>query len=146
MANISEQRTEAQAAYEEIKSRYLQLEASIKKHFPKVDSGLIRDLLMHSASAGEGTRLFSLEVLAKEGTDPEKARNYFISKTGKAPSSYEHGTHYLVNVLLTFELLKDIQNYPEVEYMTGTYVGATSAVSQIHYHRGTSEQSRIVDD
>lgn len=146
MANISEQKSEAQMAYEDIKSRYLQMQSSIKKHFPKVDSRLVRELLMHSANASDGTRLFSLEVLAKEGTNPEKARDYFLSKTGKVPSSYEHGTHYLVNVLLTFELLRDIQSYPEVEYITGSYVGVTSAVSQIHYHRGADEQSRMVDD
>jgi hypothetical protein len=137
---------DAQAAYTEIKAKYLELEAAVQKHFPKVDSKLVRELLMYSASAAEANRLFSLEVLAKEGTNPDKARDYFIEKTGKVPQAYEHGTHYLVNVKLSFELLRDIQSYPEVEYMTGSYVGTTSSVQQTHLHRGTDEQSRIVKD
>lgn len=138
--------TEAQEAYEEIKAKYLQLEAAVEKHFPKVDSKLVRELLTYNTSGSDASRLFSVEVLAKEGTNSEKARNYFISKTGKAPAAYEHGTHYLVNVKLNFELLKDIQSYPEVEYITGGYIGTTSSVQQIHLHRGRDEQSRIVNE
>jgi hypothetical protein len=135
---------DAQAAYTEIKAKYLELESAVQKHFPKADSKLVRELLMYSSSANENNRLFSLEVLAKEGTSPDKARDYFIERTGKVPQSYEHGTHYLVNVKLSFELLKDIQSYPEVEYITGSYVGPTSSVQQTHLHRGRDEQSRIV--
>ena len=54
---ISEQTTEAQMAYEEIKSRYPLLEASIEKHFPKVDPRLVRELLTQSTNASNGTRL-----------------------------------------------------------------------------------------
>jgi hypothetical protein len=137
---------EAQEAYEEIKSKYLQLEAAVQKHFPKVDSKLVRDLLIHSSSGTDASHLFSLEVLAKEGTSAEKARDYFIQKTGKVPAAYEKGTHFLVNVKLTFELLKDIQSYPEVEFMTGGYIGTTSTVQQTHLHRGRDEQSRMVNE
>ncbi len=137
---------DAQEAYEEIKARYLQLEAAIQKHFPKVDSKLVKELLTYSSSGNDASYLFSLEVLAKEGTSPEKARDYFIQKTGKAPAAYEKGTHFLVNVKLTLELLKDIQTYPEVEFITGGYVGVSSAVQQTHLHRGRDEQSRIINE
>jgi hypothetical protein len=62
------------------------------------------------------------------------------------PAAYEKGTHFLVNVKLTFELLKDIQSYPEVEFMTGGYIGTTSTVQQTHLHRGRDEQSRMVNE
>lgn len=85
-------------------------------------------------------------MLAKEGTSTEKARNYFIQKTGKEPVAYERGTHFLVNVKLSFELLKGIQSYPEVEFMIGGYIGTTSSVQQTRLHRGDDEHNRIVNE
>lgn len=51
---------DAQEAYEEIKAKYLQVEAAVQRHFPKVDSKLVRDLLMHSTSGSDLSHLFSL--------------------------------------------------------------------------------------
>lgn len=48
--------------------------------FPKVDSKLVEELLLHSRDAKTGDHLFSLEVLAREGTNLEKARDYLSKK------------------------------------------------------------------
>ena len=133
-------------AYNDIKERYKNLHEAYKKYFPKVDSKLIQDLLLHSISFDKNKRLYSIQVLAKEGTDSEKARNFFWEKTGKVPQAYEKGTHYLVNIKVTFDLLLEMQSYDEVEKILGGYVGPTSTVQDVYAHRGEDEQSRLAND
>ncbi len=137
----------AQKEYEEIKSKYAELHSMYKKYFPKADPRLIQEIISHTSTSRENKdRMYSLQVLAKKGTDPEKARAYFISRTGKVPSVYEHGTHYVINVFLTLDMIKDIQNYSEVENIKGEYTFGSSAVHSIHTHRSPDEESRIVND
>jgi hypothetical protein len=49
------------------------------------DRTRLGDAIIQDSISNDATHQFSLEVLAKEGTSPEKARNYFFQKTGKAP-------------------------------------------------------------
>lgn len=138
--------TDAHQEYDEIKAAYQNLQSLYRKHFPKVDPKLLQEIISHTSSSAENKdRMYSLQVIAKRGTDPEKARSYFISKTGKVPGAYENGTHYVINVFPTMDMIKDIQNYSEVEYITGDYTFGSSAVQSIHLHRGTDEQSRIIE-
>ncbi|MGD1835542.1 MAG: hypothetical protein ACPKQO_07455 [Nitrososphaeraceae archaeon] len=136
---------DAEKAYKDLKLKHHELQDSYKKYFPKVNSKLLEDLLLYSKDYNKNDHLYSIQVLAHAGTDPEKARRYFLEKTGQVPESYEKGTHYLVNMKITFELLADMQNYEEVKEINGDYVGPASSVSEIHRHRGEDEESRIVD-
>jgi hypothetical protein len=143
---MSEVSSDASIEYQEIKAKYAELRQLYRKFFPKVDPRLIQEIISHSPSSKENDdRMFSIQVIAKKGTDPEKGRSYFLSRTGKMPGVYENGTHYVINVFPTLDMIKDIQAYDEVEYITGEYTFGSSAVHSIHLHRGEDEQSRIVE-
>lgn len=138
---------DASKEYEEIKAKYVELQSLFRKHFPKVDPRLLQEIVSHTSSSKENKdRMYSLQIIAKKGSDSEKARSYFISRTGKVPAAYEGGTHYVINVFPTLDMIKDIQNYPEVERITGDYTFGSSSVQLTHLHRGTDEESRIVKD
>ena len=139
--------SDASKEYDEIKTKYIELQNMFKKHFPKVDPRLLLEIITHTKNSKDNKdRMYSLQVIAKKRTDSEKARSYFISRTGKVPAAYEDGTHYVINVFPTLDMIKDIQNYPEVEHITGDYTFGSSSVQLTHLHRGTDEESRIVKD
>ena len=144
---MAENYPDAQKEYDEIKKLYSELQETYKKYFPKTDPRLIQEIISHTNNSKENKdRMYSLQVLAKKGTDPEKARAYFISRTGKVPSAYESGSHYVINVFTTLDMIKDIEKYPEVEYITEEYTFGSSAVHSIYTHRSSGEESRIVND
>lgn len=138
---------DAQKEYDEIKGAYLTLQSLYKKHFPKVDPRLLQEIISHTSNSKENKdRMYSLQVIARKGTDSEKARSYFLSRTEKVPAAFEGGRHYVINVFPTLDMIKDIQAYPEVEYITGDYTFGSSSVQVSHMHRGKDEQDRIVND
>jgi hypothetical protein len=144
---MAETYADAQKEYDELKAAYTSLQNLYKKHFPKVDPRLLQEIISHTLSSKDNKdRMYSLQIITKKGTDPQKARTYFLSRTGKVPGSYESGSHYVINVFPTLDMIKDIQNYPEVEHITGDYTFGSSAVHSIHMHRGEDEQSRIRED
>jgi hypothetical protein len=140
-ANVS--REEVKIAYENIKQKYDELQNAYKEYFPKVDSILIKDLLVRSSSFDKNEHMYAINIITKTPIDTEVARNFFLEKIDQVPSSYEKGTHYLVNTKATFAFLYDIQSFDNVDQIYGDYEGYTSTVGNIYEHRGGNEQSRI---
>lgn len=127
-----------------MKLKLAELQALYKKYFPKVDPALVEELVSNTDSSGDSKdRLHSLNVMAKEGTDPGRAREYFLSRTGQAPTSLDGGRHYIVNVYLTPEMVEELQSLDAVEYIRGDYTFGTHAMHSAHMHRGPDERSRI---
>jgi hypothetical protein len=59
-----------------------------------------------------------------KGTDQEKMKNLIFEKTGFLPSITENGTHYVANMRLSLELLKEICDSQEnIVRITGDYTG-----------------------
>jgi hypothetical protein len=139
-------REEVNVAYEDIKQKYGELQNAYKKYFPKVDSTLIEDLLLRSNSFDKNEHMYAINVITKTPVDTEVARNFFLEKIDQVPSSYEKGTHYLVNTKVTFAFLYDIQSFDNVDKIYGDYEGFTNTVTNIYEHRGTNEQSRISNE
>lgn len=134
----------ADREYREIKAKHKEVAKLYEKHFPKVDKGLLSDLVENTPNSKEnGGRLYELQILTKKGTDPEKIRTFFIEKTGRVPAPYEKGTHYLINEYATLDMIKDIQSMEETEHIMGDYTFGSYAVSQVHMHRGEDESKRI---
>jgi hypothetical protein len=140
---VDVKREEVKVAYDDIKQKYGKLQDSYKKYFPKVDPKLIEDLLLRSSSYDNNGHMYAINIIAKTPIDTEIARDFFIEKIDQVPSSYEKGTHYLVNTKATFEFLYDIQSYDNVDKIYGDYEGSTSTVTNIYEHRGEDEQNRI---
>lgn len=69
----------ADREYREIKAKQNELGKLQQKYFPKVDRGLLNDLIEHTANSKENAgRLYEIQVIAKKGTDPEKVRSFFM--------------------------------------------------------------------
>ena len=65
-----------------------------------------------------------MEIRTEEGTDQEKIKNMIFEKTGFLPSTTENGTHYLANMRLSLELLKEMcESEESIERITGDYTG-----------------------
>jgi hypothetical protein len=136
----------ADKEYAEIKAVQKKLAKLYNKYFPKVDHGLLGDIISNTPSAKEsGGRLYELQIITKEGTDPEKMRSFFIERSGKVPAHFEDGTHYLAQEYATLDMIKEIQNLSETEHIMGDYTFGAYAVSQVHRHRGEDEASRIAE-
>jgi hypothetical protein len=101
-------------------------------HLPKVDSGLIHDLLIRELNkkSDETSTLppfYIVEIRMTEGTDQEQMKNMIFGKTGFLPSITENGTHYVANMRLSLELLKEICESQEgIVRITGDYTGGIS--------------------
>jgi hypothetical protein len=136
----------AQKEFDEINAKQAELASLYKKYFPKADPHLVEDLVVHGSSSGNGNdRLYSVQVMAADGTDSAKAREYFLSKTGKAPAEYEEGRHYVLSLYLTLDMLKELQGNDVVEHITGDYTFGSYSVNPSHKHRGPDEESRVTD-
>jgi len=101
-------------------------------YFPKVDPALIDDLLVRELNKKSEKKstlppFYLVEIRTKEGTDQEKMKNMIFEKTGFLPSIYEKGTHYVANMRLNLELLKDIcESQEEIVKITGDFTGGIS--------------------
>jgi hypothetical protein len=125
------------------------LQAIYTQVLPKVVPGLIGDLLSRemeydqpSNNNAEGP-MYTLEVFTKNGTDPEKAKNYIFQKTGMRPAVCDKGTHYVTNQKLTLEILKEISDSDDVLENTGEYSGSWGSIGPIH-ERGDQAHNRAL--
>jgi hypothetical protein len=135
-----------QKEFEELKAAYDGLRGLYKKYFPKVDPKLVEELVAHgSNSADSKGRLYALQVMAREGEGLDRVHDYFMKETGRVPTEYEGGSHYVINVYPTLDMIKDVQGYAEVGHIQGDYTFGSYAVHNIHMHRGEDEQSRIAE-
>jgi len=69
---------EIQSQFEELQNRY-------KHYLPKVDPGLIEDLLLRLRENPHEIPSCMVEVFVEPGRDPTKIRNHIMGKTGQCP-------------------------------------------------------------
>ena len=125
------------------------LQAIYTQVLPKVVPGLIGDLLSHEIEYNQPNNdnaeapMYTLEVFTKNGTDPEKAKNYIFQKTGMRPAVYDKGTHYVTNQKLTLEILKKISDNDDVLEITDEYSGSWGSIGPIH-ERGDQAHNRAL--
>ncbi len=125
------------------------LQAIYTQVLPKVVPGLIGDLLSREMEYNQPSNnnaeapMYTLEVFTKNGTDPEKAKNYIFQKTGMRPAVYDKDTHYVTNQKLTLEILKEISDSDDVLEITGEYSGSWGSIGPIH-ERGDQAHNRAL--
>jgi hypothetical protein len=134
----------ASKEFGDLKEKYGQLRSTYEKYFPKVEPKLVEELVSYgSNSADSKDRLYALQIIGKEGSSLGRVRQYLSEKTGRVPTEYEGGTHYVVNVYPTLDMIKDIRGFEEVERISGDYTFGSYSMHGIHEHRGEDEESRI---
>jgi hypothetical protein len=113
---------------QQIRRVFQGLQTLYQTHLPKVDSGLIHDLLIRELNkkSDDSSTLspFSIEIRTREGTDQEIMKSMIFEKTGFLPSITENGTHYVANMRLSLELLKEMcESQESILRITGDYIG-----------------------
>jgi hypothetical protein len=113
---------------QQIRRVFQGLQTLYQTHLPKVDSGLIHDLLIRELNkkSDDSSTLspFYIEIRTREGTDQEIMKSMIFEKTGFLPSITENGTHYVANMRLSLELLKEMcESQESILRITGDYIG-----------------------
>jgi hypothetical protein len=118
---------------QQIRRAFQGLQTLYQIHLPKVDSALIHDLLIRELNKKSDDISLTLppfyivEIRTQKGTDQEKMKNMIFEKTGFLPSIHENGTHYIANMRLSLELLKEMCESQEgIVRITGDYTGGIS--------------------
>lgn len=128
----------------EIRSRFEELQRRYREYLPKVDPALVDDLMLRQLENPSVTPIYMVEVFTREGLDPERGREYIISKTGMSPAIYDNGTHYVTNQKLTLEMLKEISDSDDVLEVTGEYTGGIGGYGASHEHRAHDVARRLL--
>jgi hypothetical protein len=108
------------------------LQTLYQTHLPKVDSGLIHDLLIRELNKKlDGTStlppFYIVEITTVEGTDQEMMKSMIFEKTGFLPSITDNGTHYVANMRLSLELLKEMcESQGGIVKISGDFTGGIS--------------------
>jgi hypothetical protein len=98
-------------------------------HLPKVDPALIHDLLIRelvktSKNTSSLPPFYIVEIRTVKGTDQEMMKSMIFEKTAFLPSNTENGTHYVPNIRLSLELLKEFcESQKDIVKITGDYTG-----------------------
>lgn len=115
-----------------IRSTFQGLQTLYLAHLSKVDPALIDDLLVRELDKSKDNSsslppFYIVEIRTAEGTDQEIMKSMIFEKTGFLPSITEYGTHYVANMRLSLELLKEMCESQEgIEKITGDYTGGIS--------------------
>ena len=126
---------------EEIVSAMEQFEKLHEKYLPKVDRKLVIDLFLRLREEPSVRPMYTVETFVEEGSDPEEIRNEIISMTGTAPQFHDRATHIVAHHKLDYDLLKQIQDHPNVKEVTGTYMGSMASIGASH-DRSTPAEKR----
>lgn len=117
---------------EELISAMKQFERLQEKYLPKVDRRLVIDLFSRLREAPNGRPMYTIEAFLDEGSNPEEIRNEVMRMTGTAPQFHDRATHLVAHHRLDYELLKQIQDHPNVKEVTGTYAGSEASIGASH--------------
>jgi hypothetical protein len=104
------------------------LQTLLQTYLPKVDPALIDDLLVRELNKKSEEKslppFYLVEIRTVKGTDQEQMKSMIFEKTGFLPSITEKGTHYVANMRLSVELLKEICESQEgIVRITGDFTG-----------------------
>jgi hypothetical protein len=114
---------------QQIRMVFQGLQTLYQTHLPKVDPPLIHDLLVRelvktSKNTSSLPPFYIVEIRTAKGTDQEMMKSMIFEKTGFLPLITENGTHYVANMRLSLELLKEFyESQKDIVKITGDYTG-----------------------
>jgi hypothetical protein len=129
-------------AVDEISIAFENLQKKYEEHLPKVDPDLIWNLLYRKRENPSDDPIFLVEVFTKPGLDTEEVRKYILQKTGRAPQTYDNGTHYVTNQKLNLRMLKEMSDSDDVLEIKGEYTERIGAFGPSHEHRENAQVGR----
>jgi hypothetical protein len=114
---------------QQIRMVFQGLQTLYQTHLPKVDPALIHDLLVRelvktSENTSSSLPFYIVEIRTVKGIDQEMMKSMIFEKTGFLPSITENGTHYVANMRLSLEVLKEFcESQKAIVKITGDYTG-----------------------
>jgi hypothetical protein len=114
---------------QQIRMVFQGLQTLYQTYLPKVDPALIHDLLVRelvktSKNTSSLPPFYIVEIRTAKGTDQEMMKSMIFEKTGFLPSITENGTHYVANMRLSLELLKEFcESQKDIVKITGDFTG-----------------------
>jgi len=114
---------------QQIRMVFQGLQTLYQTHLPKVVPALIHDLLVRelvktSKNTSSLPPFYIVEIRTVKGIDQEMMKSMIFEKTGFLPSITENGTHYVANMRLSLELLKEFcESQKDIVKITGDYTG-----------------------
>jgi hypothetical protein len=114
---------------QQIRMVFQGLQTLYQTHLPKVDPALIHDLLVRelvktSKNTSSSPPFYIVEIRTVKGIDQEMMKSMIFEKTGFLPSITENGTHYVANMRLSLELLKEFcKSQKDIVKIIGDYTG-----------------------
>jgi hypothetical protein len=118
---------------EELKLESAKLAESYRRIFYKVDPALVFDLVTRLQQDPKNPApMYTVEVFTKEGTDSQKSKDHILRTTGKVPSIYDKGTHYVSHHRLNLNILKKLNDFDYVLEVMGDYTGSGASIGPQH--------------
>jgi hypothetical protein len=114
---------------QQIRRVFQGLQTLYQAYLSKVDPALIDDLLIRelveiTKNTSSLSPFYIVEIRTVKGTDQEEMKSMIFEKTGFLPSITENGTHYVANMRLSLELLKEFcESQKDIVKITGDYTG-----------------------
>lgn len=124
----------------------LKLQDAYNTILPKVTPKLIRDLFSrlqqnpHIKQPIYMIEIFTTTIKRKDkGTitiENDQFREYLISISGGSiPAVYDHDSHYVINMKLTFDILKTLNDIDFILEICGDYTGTVTSVGAAREYR-----------
>jgi len=118
---------------EELRLESAKLADSYRRIFYKVDPALVFDLVTRLQQDPKNPApMYTVEVFAKDGTDPQKSRDHILQTTGSVPAIFDKGTHYVSHHRLTLNILKKLNDIDYVLEVMGDYTGSGASIGPQH--------------
>jgi hypothetical protein len=117
---------------EEIAAAMEQFEKVQTKYLPKVDRKLVIDLFLRMREEPTVKPMYTIETFVEEGGNAEDIRKEVMRMTGMTPQMHDRATHIVAQHKLDYELLKEIQDHPQVKEVTGTFMGSMASIGASH--------------
>jgi hypothetical protein len=118
----------------------MKLEEVYRSVLPKVTSKLIRRLFtMWQENPQVKPPIFMIEIFTEKmnQTELEWFKNHLsrVSGSGSVPAVYDNGSHFVINMKLTFDILKRLNDSKFVLEICGDYTGTVTAVGAAREYR-----------
>ncbi len=124
----------------------LKLHEAYNTILPKVTPRLIDDLFERLQENPHIKQpIYMMEIFTKKikktdkgmtAVEYDKFREYLISISGgSVPAIYDHDSHYVINIKLTFEILKALNDIDFILQICGDYTGTVTSVGAAREYR-----------
>ena len=114
------------SSIEDIATKYDDFINTIKTQLPKVNKGLIFELMPILKEEKESSPGYNLQIHLKDNANKDELKNVILKEWGVVPAFYEHN-HAVVEHRVNLQLLKQLNDLDSVDTISGSRSGGGRA-------------------